>query len=245
MATGGLDANGIWLYGEDDSEPTASALLNKLGNSISDVFDGGLPVANGGTGATTVAGAQDSLRVGLVNVIPPTIRVSGGSATANTLGKISFTAATSIGLDNIFSANYSTYKIFVELNAVSTGSTSYIRFTTAGAATTSSSLYGGSTYINVHNTGAWSYSNGAADIPIMQSLAVGYSALSTSSEITVTKTSQGVRLINHASGFPLNYAGYISGAYLWNQENSAIDGIKIFPSGGNFTGTIQVLGVNY
>ena len=51
MATGSLDANGIWLYGEDDSEPTASALLNKLGNSISDKFDGGLPVANGGTGA--------------------------------------------------------------------------------------------------------------------------------------------------------------------------------------------------
>lgn len=40
MATGGLDANGIWLYGEDDSEPTASALLNKLGSSVSNKFAG-------------------------------------------------------------------------------------------------------------------------------------------------------------------------------------------------------------
>lgn len=64
MATGALDANGIWLYGEDDSEPTASALLNKLGNSVSDKFDGGLPVANGGTGATTAAAARTSLRIG-------------------------------------------------------------------------------------------------------------------------------------------------------------------------------------
>jgi hypothetical protein len=35
MATGSLDTNGIWQYGEDDSEPTFSALLNKLGSSTS------------------------------------------------------------------------------------------------------------------------------------------------------------------------------------------------------------------
>jgi hypothetical protein len=35
MATGSLDANGIWQYGEDDSNPTFSALLNRLGSSTS------------------------------------------------------------------------------------------------------------------------------------------------------------------------------------------------------------------
>lgn len=35
MATGALDSNGIWQYGEDDSETTFSALLNKLGASTS------------------------------------------------------------------------------------------------------------------------------------------------------------------------------------------------------------------
>lgn len=35
MATGALDANGIWQYGEDDSETTFSALLNKLASSTS------------------------------------------------------------------------------------------------------------------------------------------------------------------------------------------------------------------
>lgn len=38
MATGALDANGIWIYGEDDSEATFSGLLNKLGDSTSDVI---------------------------------------------------------------------------------------------------------------------------------------------------------------------------------------------------------------
>lgn len=35
MATGALDVNGIWQYGEDDSNATFSALLNRLGSSTS------------------------------------------------------------------------------------------------------------------------------------------------------------------------------------------------------------------
>lgn len=35
MATGALDSNGIWQYGEDDSNTTFSALLNRLGSSVS------------------------------------------------------------------------------------------------------------------------------------------------------------------------------------------------------------------
>lgn len=35
MATGALDSNGIWQYGEDDSNTTFSALLNRLGSSTS------------------------------------------------------------------------------------------------------------------------------------------------------------------------------------------------------------------
>lgn len=40
MATGALDANGVWIYGEDDSESTFSALLNKHASSISATMKG-------------------------------------------------------------------------------------------------------------------------------------------------------------------------------------------------------------
>lgn len=40
MATGALDTNGVWQYGEDDSETTFSALLNKLGGSVSSTLKG-------------------------------------------------------------------------------------------------------------------------------------------------------------------------------------------------------------
>jgi hypothetical protein len=34
MATGSPGSNGVWLYGEDDSEATFSALLNKAGTTV-------------------------------------------------------------------------------------------------------------------------------------------------------------------------------------------------------------------
>lgn len=47
MATGALDANGIWQYGEDDSETTFSVLLNKLGGSTSTVIGNSKPGSAG------------------------------------------------------------------------------------------------------------------------------------------------------------------------------------------------------
>lgn len=40
MATGALDTNGVWIYGEDDSNTTFSALLNRLGSSIGSTLKG-------------------------------------------------------------------------------------------------------------------------------------------------------------------------------------------------------------
>ena len=78
MATGALDANGIWIYGEDDSETTFSGLLNKLASSTSDTvtrlegftgYTGTLPIANGGTGQTTIAGIQSALGFRILQVV--------------------------------------------------------------------------------------------------------------------------------------------------------------------------------
>jgi hypothetical protein len=53
MATGSLNAEGVWIYGEDDSEPTFSELLNKLGDSVSDAI---APLLLGGRVIQTVTG---------------------------------------------------------------------------------------------------------------------------------------------------------------------------------------------
>lgn len=108
MATGALDANGIWQYGEDDSESTFSALLNKLGGSTSTTVTrleemGGITAAQ----ATT---ARENLRVGVVSLSPPTVTIATGTGSTNSLGVISFTGATSLTVDGIFDSNFTHYK---------------------------------------------------------------------------------------------------------------------------------------
>lgn len=70
MATGSLDANGVWIYGEDDSETTFSALLNKLGDSVSDalVSSGKVIQVKHGTTNTIVTTSSTSPVVTGVNV---------------------------------------------------------------------------------------------------------------------------------------------------------------------------------
>jgi hypothetical protein len=85
MATGSLDANGIWIYGEDDSEPTFSGLLNKLGDSTSDAIalvkndsKGTRPATSGGVNGLTYH-----------RVTTPSISVAAGATTD--IHNISFT----------------------------------------------------------------------------------------------------------------------------------------------------------
>jgi len=56
MATGYLDANGIWQYGEDDSDANFSSLLNRLASSTSDVVAN--PTVSGNMRLTNVNDAS-------------------------------------------------------------------------------------------------------------------------------------------------------------------------------------------
>lgn len=98
MATGALDANGIWQYGEDDSETTFSGLLNKLASSTSDTvtrlesftgYTGTLPVANGGTGATSAVNARTNLGLsGAVLQVKSTTLTSTASSSLTTFSSL-------------------------------------------------------------------------------------------------------------------------------------------------------------
>lgn len=67
-------------------------------------------ISNGGTGASTLAGAQDNLQVGLIPIVP-NVTFSGGSVTSTPLGKVTFSAVSSISLNGVFSSAYHNYRI--------------------------------------------------------------------------------------------------------------------------------------
>lgn len=95
MATGALDANGVWIYGEDDSETTFSALLNKLGDSIGDSLKGRIKQVVTGSTSTAVSSTSTTLfDSGLTATITPTSASSIILVMVTQLTRISFAGST-------------------------------------------------------------------------------------------------------------------------------------------------------
>jgi hypothetical protein len=87
MATGALNAQGVWIYGEDDSNTTFSALLNRLGTSISSDMKGRIVQVVSSTFSTQVATTSTSfISTGLAATITPTKTSNRILVLANTSG---------------------------------------------------------------------------------------------------------------------------------------------------------------
>jgi len=195
-------------------------------------------------GGRSAAGWYDNQRnMGLVPIVPPTVNYSGGTATANSLGVISFNAVTSISLNNIFSSSYSNYRIIFSGSLNTAAQTVNLRFRASGA----------------DNTGTYVFGFNLARI-------TGSSALYTSS----SSTSGGALIMNSGASGPQTAVIDILSPYIaannttwsstgyWADSTSAMgasgaglhavtasyDGISIFPAGGNITGTITIYGYN-
>lgn len=242
MATGALDANGIWLYGEDDSEPTASALLNKLGNSVSDKFDGGLPVANGGTGSTTVAGAQDSLRVGLVPISPSSVTYVGGTGSTGTLGLMTFSNCTKLEINGVFSGAYENYRIMLRAAGSANGLGLRVRMRQSGTDNSSPQYYTNGVYQNGNTAVGAYFAIANSEFTVGD---VGTNNGHMSSDIFspyLNSVQTSINFINKSlSSAPVH--AYFSGSGRIDATNQ-YGGISIFLTTGTFTGTVQILGYN-
>lgn len=248
MATGALDANGIWQYGEDDSETTFSGLLNKLASSTSDTvtrlegftgYTGLLPIANGGTNANTVAGAQDNLRVGLVPISPSSVAQAGGSASANTLGFVTFNGCTSVSLNGVFTSSYRRYKIVF---AATLGSTTNIHMRMRATTDDSTANYfTGSRRDDSSGVGA-AYSLSAQTYWVVGGGALNW-AVHGSLDIYDPQILSSTRATIQASGHTGSHTASYAGALALN-TNTAYDGFTLYPAAGSSSGAIQVFGYN-
>lgn len=108
MATGAPGTNGVWQYGEDDSEATFSALLNKAASTTDTQI---------GADRTRLTALEARKLSGLVPVVPASISPAGGSASANSLGVVTFTGVTAISLNSVFTSSYKNYRIVINLTS--------------------------------------------------------------------------------------------------------------------------------
>lgn len=208
-------------------------------------LNGTLDVASGGTGATTVAAAQDNLGVGLAYIVAPTILLTppGGAATANTLGKITFSSVSSISLNNVFSSSYTNYVIQLTDFVSTSGIGLYMRFRTGSVDET------GATYstsmIRVPATGTLTYLQATAATNMLIN-DVGSAPMSTavlnvmSPAVSTSPTVMTVQANGRVSGVEQSYSGVNK-----FDNTKAVNGFTLFPSAAfTFSGTIQVFGYN-
>lgn len=230
MATGFYDANGIWNYGEDDNIALFSDTLNKLADSTSDAF-----TSDRSRLSTLEAGSLS----GLIPLNPMTVAVAGGTASKNSLGVVTFTTATSISLNSVFSSGYRSYRIIVPSVTMGTfGQTVSMRFRNAGT-DNSSAIYFWNGFQQT-GTGAVTTWNAANAVNFNLSI----NAIDGSIVIDIHNPATAFRKTGtyQAQGWSAATQGYSAGIFA--DTTSTFDGFTLFPSSGNFSGIIQVFGYN-
>ena len=235
MAVGTYDANGIWHYGESDNIAPFSTTLNKLSDSASSAI-----TADRARIATLEAGSLS----GLIPVIPQSVNVASGTAAVNTLGVVSFSNASAITINNVFTSFYKNYRLLVNIDSAS-GVLAIGQQLTSGGTASAGGLY--------FWAGNWQTINGN-----------GPGLLAASNQnywYMIEATNGGVTWVNHsqdifnpavAKDTSMTGSGVtISGNWRhvtyssMHQNPSSFDGMKFTSStSATFSGTIQVLAYN-
>ena len=131
MATGAPGTNGVWQYGEDDSEATFSALLNKAASTT----DTAIGVDRGRL--TSLEGRATTLEArriaGLVPIIPTSVAINAGTVSYNTTtGLVSFTNGAAVTINGVFSSSFQNYRIIFDIESSSAAADIYFQLKNSG-----------------------------------------------------------------------------------------------------------------
>lgn len=191
-------------------------------------------------GGRDVAGwYTDTRAMGLVPIRPSSVVIASGSGSANALGQVSFTGATSLSLDGIFSDTYINYLIKLNVTGVSGSVSLRGILRKSGADLTANTYFSAHTY-TVNTTSTQSFDNISPNT-FFSILGVGSAAhedLHVYNPFTVSHTYMKASYAS-LSGDLRN--GTSASMYL---TNASADGIKIQAASNNFSGFIQVFGYN-
>lgn len=232
MATGTPGTNGVWQYGEDDSEATFSALLNKAAGTTDTQI--GLDRAR----LTTLEARKLS---GVVPIIPSSVSVASGSGSHNTTtGLVTFSGATGISINGVFTSAYTNYEVLIYNMTCSVANTA-IKLRLRQSGSDSTGLYYQTGFSNAGSVGSYNISNGTYwDLYAVPN---GVTYGSTSAQIfapqVVQRTSGNFTTLGYNSAVGTAMGG------LLHDSASTYDGFSIVSlSAATFTGNIKIFGWN-
>lgn len=170
---------------------------------------------------------------GLKLIIPSAVTVGTGTGSIGANGQVTFTGASSIAFNNVFSSTYDSYKIILNVTSSSGSPSIRFRFRSGGTPNTATA------YAYGHTKNAYTTSN-SADGGYTTSFAWAYYG------VTPTTGSFDV----HAP-FLNQYTGMVgqlqTSADFWSAGykhtvTASYDGFEFYPDSGTITGLIQIYG---
>jgi hypothetical protein len=188
------------------------------------------------TDAEVAATYQTKAAAGLTLIIPTSIAATGGSGSISTNGAVSFTSASAISLNGVFSSTYDFYTI--QLRAVNSSNTQNFlwRWRAAGSDLTALNYYNARMQTTtggvVSGGGA-----GAANSAQLNQIATGMGFYTIFTAYTQTEPRlNGNSYNSELSGLTTFASGY--------RATQAVDGFTVYPGSGTITGKVSVYGYN-
>ena len=179
---------------------------------------------------------------GLVPVIPTSVAVGSGSATASALGQVTFTGASSVSLNGVFSSAYTNYRIMYSRDSGSATAYQMYRIRSGGTDLSSASYSMASYLVR---------SEGTSNVDTVSTSAtnaiIGYanSGQGCASQLDIFSPFL-ARVTINTGLFHFEDSTAVRLVHFGAQVNntSSYDGISIYQNTGTATGTISVYGYN-
>lgn len=204
-----------------------------------------LPIANGGTGGTSVATAQDNLGIGLIPVAPTSVTVTSGTATATSLGVVTFSGTTTVDINGVFSADYTNYRVHISRGFSSSSNIAIkFRFLASGTAYIGNQYYQqGALYSGTNAPSAYSAANATwFDVGVLPTGSTE-DYFSSSLDVFNPFIAKNKIILGQAYGYGTLVSGYTHNALVGDQ--TARDGFRLFTNtAATMSGRVQVFGYN-
>lgn len=171
---------------------------------------------------------------GLVPVIPTSVSVGSGSATASSTGAVTFTAASSVTLNGVFNSTFTRYKFVLTSDSTVASEYQFARLTLAGAANAGTYRIRGTAQTSNGAPAQWGIDGSA--IYINKTAGDSFASFDVSYPATTRRTI----FIGGAFGYSGNETYFSIGAQ--HDSLAAYDGLQIYMNSGTMSGTIQVYG---
>jgi hypothetical protein len=208
-----------------------------VGTTVTTAQYQGLQFVYASTGTTWYSVAPNATAPGLAVVAPTSIANSGGSASASA-GEVTFTGVNSVSLNGVFTTAYRNYQVVWNATGGTASGAVYFRYRAAGTDNTTSSYNSAgvfAAYAGGAVNGAGYGSSAFSVFHFWNGGSIGQQRnINLFDPQSATNTSYGS--VGSNQDVAAYYAGFFAAA-------TQFDGITIYPSSGNMTGTVRVYGL--